>query len=466
MVSKNNDKTLSKLKTGRWQRQWALTKAGAKVGSKTTTQLWGNAIRQAFDKEQREINNQIILSKQANAFVAELSELKGSIVKVGQMMALYGEHILPPEIYLALRQLEENTKALDYVVIEQQLRHSLANKFDDLQINATPLGCASLAQVHTATIKHQDQIWCLKVLYPGIKDSIDSDIKTLLTLLNFAKLAALDGFDEWVGEMDQLLHEEVDYQREARMTEKFAQLIQSKSDNLDYVFKVPNIEHSYCADGVLCCEYLPGSAINTLDLSLVSLTRRNRLAKAFLQLFIYEMFEWKTLQTDPNFGNYRLHLAEKDTEEDVIGLIDFGAVKQFDSGFIEPVRLMVTGAYLQNKARVIEGAILLGLMQAEFPHTVHEDFYQLCLILVEPFHLHRSNPSSEFLNAQGAYCWAKSKLPRRAAKHAARSALSQYFAVPPKEFALLSRKLLGVYSFISALDAEFNPEEMLDAWCD
>lgn len=465
-MSDKYNKDLNHLKTGRWQRQWAITKASAKAGTKTTSKLWGNAFLQAFDKEQRDINQQKIIAEQANAFVEELSQLKGSVVKVGQMMALYGEHILPKEIYIALRRLEEQTQPLSLHVIQKQLQSVLAEKIEKLNVTETPLGCASLAQVHLTGIQDDETQWCLKVLYPGVKDSIHSDIKTMVTLLNFAKLTSIKGFDDWIDELETLLYDEVNYQREANMTEKFAKLVESRAAELDHVFKVPRIEHTYCGDGVLCCEFIEGVAVNTLDFSQVSLLRRNRLAKAFLRLFLLEVFEWQTLQTDSNFGNYRVYLSDDDTGHgDKIGLIDFGAVKTFDDNFIEPLRLMIIGAYQQNHRKTVEGGLLLGLMQAHFPDDVKQDFYELCLILVEPFHLSVSNPESEFINDHGDYCWAKSELPKRAAKHAARSALSQYFAVPPKEFALLSRKLLGVYSFIAALGGEFNPDDFLSEWC-
>lgn len=464
-MNDKKNKSFNALKTGRWQRQWAMTKASAKAGSKTTGKIVGNALWQAFDKEQRDINRQKIITEQAEAFIDELSELKGSVVKVGQMMALYGEHILPEGIYQALRRLEEQTQALSFEIILAQLEEGLGDKLNQVEVTQAPLGCASLAQVHLAVIAGDSTLWCFKVLYPGVKDSIHSDIKAMVTLLSFAKLATIDGFDDWITELDVLLHDEVDYQREANMTEYFSALVASKADVFDDVFKVPRINQAYCAEGILCCEFLEGTAVNRLIVSSYSLARRNRLAKAFLRLFLFEVFEWKTLQTDPNFGNYRVNFSDDNSDvQDTIGLIDFGAVKSFDDSFIEPLRLMIIGAYQQNHSMTLQGAIQLGIMQDVFPDEVKQDFYDLCLILVEPFHLSTSNPESEYLNTQGEYCWAKSALPKRAAKHAARSALSQYFSVPPKEFALLSRKLLGVYSFIAALDAQFNPDDFLSDW--
>ena len=85
----------SVLKTGKLQRQWAMTKASAKVGTKAASQMWLGALSDPFDKEKRRESHKRIMTEQSQALVDELGKLKGSIVKVGQMMALYGEHILP-----------------------------------------------------------------------------------------------------------------------------------------------------------------------------------------------------------------------------------------------------------------------------------------------------------------------------------------------------------------------------------
>jgi predicted unusual protein kinase regulating ubiquinone biosynthesis (AarF/ABC1/UbiB family) len=145
-------------------------------------------------------------------------------------------------------------------------------------------------------------------------------------------------------------------------------------------------------------------------------------------------------------------------------LLDFGAVLHYQTDFLQPVKDMVLGACENNYPRIKKAAISFGMMQEEYPEEVHEDFSGLCQLLVEPFTYGHNAVPTNALNNKGEYRFAHSDLPKRAAKYAAKSALSQYFAMPPKEFAFLSRKLLGVYSFISALDAEFNSQKMLDKY--
>ena len=68
------------------------------------------------------------------------------------------------------------------------------------------------------------------------------------------------------------------------------------------------------------------------------------------------------------------------------------------------------------------------------------------------------------LNEQGENRWKQSDLPTRIAKRAALSAINRYFKIPPKEFVFLNRKLVGVYTFISVLDAEFNGRKLLSPY--
>ena len=81
--------------------------------------------------------------------------------------------------------------------------------------------------------------------------------------------------------------------------------------------------------------------------------------------------------------------------------------------------------------------------------------------VLEPLSRDRSQWPDYATNDQGQYRWKQSDLPSRVARQAARSAISRYFRVPPKEFVFLNRKLIGVYTFIAVLKSEFNGEDLL-----
>lgn len=455
MVKKiDKDKpTLDRIKTGRWERQWSITKAGIAVGTTTSAKMLGAAF---LSPKQRELQHKKILSEQSLYLANELGKLKGSVVKIGQIMALYGEHILPEEVTDAFRTLEENTQSLAWHAIEPLLKTALGKYYDDFIIEPTPIGAASLAQVHKAILKTTGEQVCLKVQYPGVAESIDSDLASIVSLLKISRLVNMgDQFQQWLDEVRKLLHFEIDYCREANMTQFFAEKLANNP-----IFTVPSIYSQYSTDKLLVTSFEEGVAVN--DVSVVDIPQmvRNQLAEAFLQLFVHELFDWACIQTDPNFGNYRIqHCKNNDYR---IVLLDFGAVLHYEVSFLRPVKSMIIGACRNDLVAIKQGAIDFGMMKLSYPEEVHQDFIGLCQLLVEPFTYHHGAPPVIAINEQGEYRFAHSDLPKRAVKYAARSALSKYFAIPPKEFAFLSRKLLGVYSFIAALEAEFDPQHLLD----
>lgn len=448
---KDSDKTIKKIKTGAFERQWQLTKTGIKAGSTAGTQMWGSMW---LNKEKRQQRNSEILSKQAQYVADELGKLKGAVVKVGQMMALYGEHLLPEEVTSALRGLEENTAALAWPVIEKILQANLGERFADFTIEQQPLGAASLAQVHKALHKPSGEWVCLKVQYPGVADAIDSDINSVVRLLSMAKFWQSNSSNNaWLDEIRRLLYAEVDYLQEAEKTQYFYQLLQGHP-----ILRVPKVYPEYSNKTLLVTSFETGFAVSDSKVQQFSQAQRNQLAQAFLELFVQEVFTWGQLQTDPNFGNYRVRLnAQGDAE---LVLLDFGSVMSYPNDFLQSLQDIIVGAFSNDTSLIRKASVALGVMQDDYPDAVHHDFADLCFLLLEPFtHQHRGCPK-EALNAQGEYRWAHSRLPKRAGKHAAQSAISRYFAVPPKEFVFVSRKLLGVYSFIAALEAEFNPPDL------
>ncbi|MEZ6840585.1 AarF/UbiB family protein [Acinetobacter baumannii] len=104
-------------------------------------------------EEEKEKKRKKAMSEQVNYLVSEIGKPKGSIVKIGQMMALYGEHFLPERNYQALNTLNNQTVALDWPAIKPHLQEQLGSKLNDLTIDHEPIGTASLAQVHRATRK-------------------------------------------------------------------------------------------------------------------------------------------------------------------------------------------------------------------------------------------------------------------------------------------------------------------------
>lgn len=456
-MSKTKNKTtksVSRIKTGSFERRLSLTRAGLIAGTRMTGHMAANLFTSS---EARAKKHKQALSKQAVYLVDELGKLKGSVVKIGQVMALYGEHFLPPEVTEALHTLEENTVALDWPVIQDVLMDQLgADRMAQLEIEQEPIGTASLGQVHCARIIKTNEIICLKVQYPGVAKAVDADLNSVAQLLKITRLVNFGpAFDDWLEEVRVMMHREVDYKLEANTTAHFGELLK---DDPRYV--VPKVYREFSSDQVIATRFEPGENVSSPRVAELSSRRRNTLAKSALDLFLNELFVWHEIQTDPNFGNYRIRIDEK-TRNDKIVLLDFGAVQKYPLSFINPVCQMILSSYEEDVQGVIEGGIALQFMDRSWPESVLVEFAEVCIAVLEPLAKNPEHAGPEAFNAEGEYCWRSSDLPSRIAKRAAKSAINRYFTIPPKEFVFLNRKLVGVYTFISVLDGQFNGSKIL-----
>lgn len=447
---KNREKSkVKRVKTGAFERRLSLAGMSIISGSRAATSSMAGLLK---PKAQRQAHHKHIMAKEAQYIADELGKLKGSVVKVGQIMALYGDHILPEEVTSALRTLEESTTALEWTALLPHVKSNLGDeRFNQLEIDPEPIGCASLAQVHKAVITATGEQICLKIQYPGVAESIDSDLSAVAMLLKLTKAVSSSAdFDDWLDEVREMLGDEIDYLNEAEKTQQFKDFL---SD--DDRFVVPTIYPEYCTDKILAASFEEGYSVSDPVVQALPQTERNALAQSFLDLFFHEIYEWQTLQTDPNFGNYRIQYDETAGAYRIV-LLDFGAVKAYSSSFIDPLQDMIKGALLRDVELTIKGAIDLKIMPHDLPKSILASFAGVCFSIIEPLNFNPDEIDAALLNEQGEYLWAETNLPKRVAKQATKAAFSEFFALPPKEFTFISRKLLGVFSFISALKAEFN----------
>ncbi|WP_372863644.1 AarF/UbiB family protein, partial [Psychrobacter sp.] len=211
--------SIDNLKTSGFDRRMSIAKTSLNIGRRWA----GNSVSGMFlNKEARTARNQVFMEAQANYLAEELGKLKGSVVKIGQMLAIYGEHILPPEITRALQTLNDDTATLSWPTMQQTLQQLLGEKLHELDVDTVPIGTASLAQVHRATVIATGEQVVLKIQYPGVADAINSDLALFKQLLRVSNIVPQTrSLDAWFEEIRDLLHHEVDYEAEAATTERF-----------------------------------------------------------------------------------------------------------------------------------------------------------------------------------------------------------------------------------------------------
>ena len=460
-MSEKPKTTLKRVKTGAFERRFSMARAGLVAGTMLAAQSAGNMFTR---KDERAGKQKEILSRQAHYLADEIGKLKGSIVKIGQMMALYGEHFLPVEVTEALHTLEDDTAALEWTTIYEELEDELgAEKLALLEIEEEPLGAASIGQVHKAIIKATGEVICLKIQYPGVAEAVDSDLGAVESLLRMLKIVPItEEFQSWFQEIREMMYREVDYAHERDKTKLFRERLLD-----DPRFIVPKIYDEFCSKRIIATSYEFGEDIDAPTTKALSQARRNIICETALDLCWKEVFLWGEMQTDPNFGNYFVRLGDGDKEPDRIVLLDFGAVREFSDKTLGPGRQIVKAAFQHDEALLLEGLERLNLFGGNTPQEAKQGLLQLCFMAIEPFaDPDRFPPPSYLLNDNKEYKWGESNLPARLSMKAGLSAAgaNRHFTIPPRELMFLVRKIMGAYTFMSVLKAEIKGCDVLSPY--
>lgn len=452
-MSLDNKKSLKKIKSSLLERSLSLTKMTLGAGGKILSHNIESLFRDQDSKQERW--NKLI-TNQALSLSTELGKLKGSLMKAGQMISMYGELFLPPEANEFLKTLQSQSPPLVFDEIEKILRQEYQDLRDQLNIDHKPVGAASLGQVHVAHDKLDGKkiTIALKVQYPGIKNAIHSDLKSLRSFLSLLKLLPNDFqtnvlFDE----VEQMLIQELDYKQEAENT-----LIYRKLLGDDRRFVVPEVMPQWCRENVLATTFERGIAADDSLVKALSQTRRNQLAKSFLDLYFMELFKWGVVQTDPHLGNYKVRLDEDGNDQLV--LLDFGAVRKYEDSFIIPYRKMIRAALMQDTQALEQASLELKFLAAEDPPQLRKYFQEFCLLSVEPFLSPEICPSIYF-DQDGNYDWKSSDLPRRLTQIGLKIIRGFPLRTPPREIVFLDRKTGGVFIFMAVLGAKFSASEVI-----
>ncbi len=439
----DNPRELTRLRTRPMERNWAMTRMGVATGVRAAGHVFGNLFR---DQASRTEHDKAFFVEEARRFVREMGQLKGSVMKAGQMLSLYGQYFMPPEAVEILASLQDDTDHVGWTVVGPVITQSLGGeRLSELQIQRVPIAAASLGQAHEAIQHSSGEKLCLKVRYPGVDEAIDSDIRTIARLLTLSRLVPRDlSLDPVFTEVREMLHREVDYLHERELLDRFGELLKN-----DARFVVPRTYPRYCSSEVLAMSFETGDSLKSQRVRELSPERRTRLGQSLLWLFLQEFFVWQLVQTDPHFGNYRLRLDDEGGEDRWV-LLDFGATRSFPQQFVREYARIVRGALNEDRAEVIRGAVGIGLMREHFPEHILDSFYALARLIVEPF-------------CQGVYDWGASDLPARVSQTIARSAMTRHFKIPPREIVFLHRRLAGVFITLAWLDVRFDGQPLLEA---
>lgn len=421
---------MKKIKTGLFQRSFAMARLSLKSGALAAKQLVGT------DKEEYLIQQMKLLSE-------ELGELKGSLMKVGQTISMYGEHFLPPKANEYLKNLQSDSPKLPWSQIKSFLELELSPEvLKNLEIDQTAIAAASLGQVHKAFDKVSQRQVAIKIQYPGVEKAIKSDLRALKSLFSIAQIIPNSPrTDQFFEEIETMLIQETNYDLERVWTQQMHKKLKA-----DQRFVVPEVLEEYSSRHVLTTSFEDGAKVDSEAVLSLSQDRRNALALNFLDLYYKELFEFKLVQTDPHLGNYRIRIDE--SGQDQIILFDFGAMREVPDHFGKPFRNLVRAAAEKDRDTIFKSAYEMKYLFPDDEQDLKEKYFEMCCLVGEPF---AENPNNSFTDKDGNYDWRHTDLPKRVAVIGREIIRNHKIRVPPRESIFLDRKLGGAFIFASVI---------------
>lgn len=257
--------------------------------------------------------------------VDTLCKVRGAALKLGQILSIQDSSIVSPQLIKAFDRVRQAADYMPDWQVEQVMQSEFGKEWRNklIKFDDKPFAAASIGQVHRGVLLDGTEV-AIKIQYPGVAKSIESDIDNLVAMLKVWDVFPPGIFiDSVVKVAKRELAWEVDYIREAEFTQNFADLIKNYKE-----YKVPQVIKDFSTKNVLTTELLPGVA---MDLCFnASEAERNFIAECVMKLVLLELFAFRCMQTDPNWSNFLY-----DSESKRLMLIDFGATRFYSKEFID-----------------------------------------------------------------------------------------------------------------------------------
>ncbi len=281
-----------------------------------------------------------------------LSHLRGAAMKMGQMISLDAGDFLPEELSRILATLRDQANFMPTRQLDQVLKSEWGPDWRKQfrWFNPRPIAAASIGQVHKALTRDGEEL-AIKVQYPGVAKSIDSDVDNVMTLLKVAGFAPPElEMDKLMAAAKQQLHEEADYQREGAQMALYREQLAGVEG-----FVVPRLHEGLTRGSILAMSFEEGVSIE--ELGNEPAERRDLVFARLIRLVARELFDFGVMQTDPNFANFRYR---RETGE--IVLLDFGACRPVDPAVANGYRKMLDAGLRGNAEQVLAATIEAGFM--------------------------------------------------------------------------------------------------------
>jgi predicted unusual protein kinase regulating ubiquinone biosynthesis (AarF/ABC1/UbiB family) len=375
-------------------------------------------------------------------FTDRLARMRGAVMKMGQLMSMDGADVFTPEAAAIMADLRERAEPMPLSqlagLLEREWGADWNRRFRRFEF--TPIAAASIGQVHRAETLDGRQL-ALKIQFPGVRESIDSDIANLGFLGRTLGMVP-KGTDPQplLDEARRQLHQEADYQAEAEALERYRALIGD-----DPAFLVPAVHADFSTSRILAMDYVEGLSIDRLTEAHFNRQQRDQVAKALTDLTLRELFDFQLAQTDPNFGNYFYQ-----PKSGRIVLLDFGATSRISAELVAGFRRLGAAGLADDIPAMHQAIVQLGYLSPDAPRANVDALIELMRL------------SGEMLRTEGIYDFGRSDLFERIYQRGRELYLAGAFSELPDPSSLfLHRKFVGTFMLCRRLRARMPFREMM-----
>jgi len=425
-------KELNRIPISKVRRAGKFVTTGAKVGVNYAKAYGRAAINGKFDKETLDNAN-------AKDIYNSLSELKGSALKMAQFLSM-DRNLLPKAYSDKFAMAQYSAPPLSFPLVKKTFRSNLGKEpgeiFDSFSKSAS--NAASMGQVHKAE-KDGRQL-AVKVQYPGVADSIKSDLKLAKPFA--LRLMSVKGreVEPYLKEVEEKLLEEADYSLELNQSVELS----GKCKNINGIF-FPTYYPEWCAPQILTMSWLDGEPIGAWMKQEQKQQDRNRIGQILWNFYMYQIHVLKMMHADPHPGNFII-----DKKND-LGVIDFGCIKHINDDFYRAYFELASHEVLNDKKRTAELFKELEIIRPGDPAKdaaiVSEMFTELIRLLSKPFNEGVFDFSNEaYFNEIYAKGDQISKDPE----------MNRLQARGSRHFIYFNRTFFGLYNILHALKAKVD----------